>query len=184
MPSVTYVFSPNTVIASAKINQDFSDAIAGSVPIGGVIDYWSDGGASPDNYVFCDGSVISDVGSPLNGKTTPDLRQAFTRGTANANLRTSPVTGGEDTHTLTTTEMPSHSHGVTDPGHTHLVSVNAIFSTGGTNTEAHVRFNGALGQVVGGISNTTGISINNAGSGGSHNNIPVYVGMVKIMRII
>jgi microcystin-dependent protein len=78
--------------------------------------------------------------------------------------------GGSESHTLTTSEMPVHSHGVTDPGHTHTitnatvgVSPNIAYSMliVGSNATG-----GAFGQTT--VSATTGISINNAGSGGAH----------------
>lgn len=99
-------------------------------------------------------------------------------------------TGGAETHTLTTTEMPVHNHGVTDPTHTHAngtlasqhVSTTGAGAVGGP-TNAIPPHNGtSSGQfvssssMIGGVAvNATGITINNAGSGGSHNNMQPYV---------
>ena len=78
---------------------------------------------------------------------------------------------GTETHTLTTTEMPVHSHGVTDPGHTHAPSAGnfASINTGATS----LAIPGAQSYTATSAtaSATTGISINNAGSGGAHNNM-------------
>jgi microcystin-dependent protein len=77
--------------------------------------------------------------------------------------------GGAESHTLTTAQMPVHSHGVTDPGHSHgegdainqSSSAQSILPTGAT------LWAGANTSTA---SATTGISIQNAGSGAAHNN--------------
>lgn len=77
--------------------------------------------------------------------------------------------GGTERHTLTASEMPTHTHSVTDPGHSHeqrgegpggsggrimRVATNASTSNAGVTTAAAY----------------TGISLANAGSGSSHLN--------------
>lgn len=65
--------------------------------------------------------------------------------------------------TLTTNQIPAHSHGITDPGHVH-----------GHGAYAYTEYTpGGSYKVIPGIGNTlsatTGITINNAGGGQSHN---------------
>jgi microcystin-dependent protein len=92
-------------------------------------------------------------------------------------------TGGSESHTLTTAQLASHSHGVTDSGHTHgsSAALASNFSVGFGG--------GAAGGIEAGhiatiSSATTGISINNAGSGSAHNNTqPTIIGN-KILRLI
>jgi microcystin-dependent protein len=76
--------------------------------------------------------------------------------------------GGYQNHTMLVTEMPSHSHGVTDPGHTHPISPTYLSSGGAPTgllsggTGAALFQNSATGSS--GV-NGTGISIQNTGGG-------------------
>jgi hypothetical protein len=74
-------------------------------------------------------------------------------------------TVGENTHTLSTAQMPVHSHGITDPGHAH--SYLRFAPAAGTTAGAGATAGNNTGDTT--VSNTTGISINNAGSGSAHN---------------
>lgn len=84
----------------------------------GMIIIWSGSISNiPTGWALCDGSV-------QNGQQTPDLRDRFVVG---ASIGTGNVgetysvddTGGNDLITLTTNQMPSHAHGLNDPGHSH-----------------------------------------------------------------
>lgn len=79
---------------------------------------------------------------------------------------------GEETHLLVIGEIPAHSHGVNDSGHLHgfsplpQVAAGPGFFGGG----------GGSGEAGGGLdssttTNGTGITIQNTGGGGSHNNM-------------
>lgn len=93
--------------------------------------------------------------------------------TGDPNFGTVGNTGGEATHVLSVSEMPSHNHAITDPGHTHSYS----------STRGNIVWNGGsssgldptLGNGNTTISNTTGITINNTGSGSAHNNLQPYI---------
>jgi microcystin-dependent protein len=81
-------------------------------------------------------------------------------------------TGGENTHTLTTNEMPAHKHTINDPTHQHVIAFTAENTfAAGTN-----RIGGAQNN-----SNTnaaaTGITLNNTGGGAAHNNMQPYTAM-------
>lgn len=58
------------------------------VPVGGVIDWWrpiedDERFPLPDGFMICDGTLVSDPESPLNGFQLPDLNQRFIYGTTN-----------------------------------------------------------------------------------------------------
>lgn len=86
------------------------------------------------------------------------------------------ATGGAEVHTLTTPQMPNHTHtaSVTDPGHTHgLYGLEVTIPSAGPNHVAYYdTAGGSSGPKGGTFSATTGISvsISSTGGGGSHNN--------------
>ncbi|MBI5676153.1 MAG: hypothetical protein HZC48_10075 [Nitrospirae bacterium] len=163
------------------------------VPKGGII-MWSGAEANiPAGWALCDGT---------NG--TPDLRSRFIVGRGQGAGLTlyndANITGGEEKHTLTITEIPSHTHiqnahnhGVTDPGHTH--SYTAENGDGQNKMRAGTDGDGTYGPYSYSIlSNTTGITINNqiatnqsiGGLNGitqAHENRPPYYALAFIMKL-
>ena len=106
---------------------------SGTVPIGAIV-MWSGSEASiPTGWALCDAST-------KNKQTTPDLRGRFIRG-ADGSITTGTV-GGADSVTLTTKQLPSHTHQptfslTTAGGHSHAYN-DHFFSgdsslTGGDN---------------------------------------------------
>ncbi len=74
-------------------------------------------------------------------------------------------TVGEETHLLTTPEIPSHNHTATDSGHTH----GGVWAIGGATTVSGPTANASFTGTTG--SGTANISVSNTGGGGSHNNM-------------
>lgn len=86
---------------------------------------------------------------------------------------------GAYTDTLTTTTMPSHTHTVTDPGHTHpYIGVDTVITAGGTNS---TRRCGDFSKTT--SSAATGISIASTGSSQPHNNMQSSFGVVWIIYL-
>jgi microcystin-dependent protein len=156
------------------------------------------GSSAPVGWLMCDGSLVSkatyyylysvigDVygAGDANNFVLPDLRSKQVIGAGNGlglSNRVLGANGGEENHTLTVNEMPVHNHGVTDPGHAH----SYVNNVGDQNTDnafatQTAADNADYNQNTG--SSTTGISINNAGGGQSHNVMDPFLVLNYIIK--
>lgn len=75
------------------------------------------------------------------------------------------ATTGEEAHLLSTAEMPSHNHPLTDPGHHHTVSESQVPLGGNVTTVS------SGGGATPTSTDPTGITIGATGGGGAHNNM-------------
>lgn len=104
---------------------DEPDAVATDlVPVGSIMAFYDFNGLvtfNTDNWVYCDGTVLSDAASPLNGQTLPDLSGRYLVGFGtdgggdidSAAWATAAV--GNTSHQIDiahTHTGPNHSHGV------------------------------------------------------------------------
>jgi microcystin-dependent protein len=166
----------------------FKDKTGDVMPVGTVLPFA--GSAVPPGWLDCDGMTYEIASRPDleelrqvlgstyggNGVSTfkvPDLRGRAPIGDGQGIGLSPRYAGGllgEETHQLTIPEMPSHNHGVNDPGHNHSMPYGG-YGFGGSVPHGANSFMGYENAFPSGTSGT-GISINNNGGGGSHNNMP------------
>jgi microcystin-dependent protein len=176
-------------------------------PVGSVLDWYGNFASNFDatGLGISDGLIGWALCNGVNG--TPDLRGLFTvmainnvpsagapalaanvdPGIAGNTNFTMNTVGGTQRHTLNTSEMPSHSHTITDPGHNHKDGAfDRLLNATGTNTVSGVdNTPGEPNLTISGLIQdaTTGITIGSAGGGSSHQNLPPYYVLARIMRI-
>lgn len=209
----TFTGAPRSSVADGGTNQLVThDQVVSLINVylpAGIIAIWAGSIASiPAKWIVCDGT----------GGITPDLRNRFIMG-AGAGAQAPGAVGGAstatptitvDAHVLTTTEMPAHSHGVNDPGHAHGVSdpghrhwmnttgaayaSSAFLQAPTTKNDPGTAIYATSPEVTGvSIQGAfTGISIQNAGSGGGHAHtasssaisiLPPWYALCYIMRV-
>ena len=155
-------------ITASVFNGNGANLVGISTVLQGFIVMWSGSVANiPTGYLLCDGS---------NG--TPDLRDRFIVGAGSA--YNPDDSGGNDNVTLSVAQLPSHSHGVTDPGHTHTYTVR-LSNARVDNDEGHQRTD-TPNTTNTTNSNTTGISIDNTGGGQAVDIRPKYYALCFIMK--
>lgn len=166
----------------------------GTVDISGVLNVFSDiqqygfthlpryavimwGGALaaiPSGWLLCDGRTVVINGASV---TAPDLRGRFVlsygQGPLDFANTTVGATGGEQKHTLTAAEMPTHTHG--------LKSINDDFNNssgdyGGTYTTPSMP-----GYDSGSLKTWTDATTS-TGGGAAHNTMPPYYVLCYIMK--
>jgi microcystin-dependent protein len=179
-------------------NTDILDKIL--PPLASIMPFAGQTDPSGANWLICNGRTLSRVGTYAsifavigtsygvgNGSTTfniPDFRDRVPVGVSGTIGR--GAVGGAKTQALSWNDMPSHNHGISDPGHGHglMIHVNGggnigvpYVATGVSSINAQ----GGLGSVQGA---GTGIGIQNAGGNGTHNNMQPYVGTNYIIRVL
>lgn len=165
------------------------------VPTGTVVPFAGD--TQPGGWLLCDGTsynssdyftLFTIIGYKYGGSGdtfyVPNLcgRTPIGAGSGGGlTSRTLAATGGEESHTLTISEMPSHNHDVTDPGHTHTY-YNQSNSTNPAVSLTTMGVADDTNEVHNTSSSTTGISIQNRGGGAAHNNMQPYLVLNFIIK--
>ena len=185
--AVTTAKVADGAITSAKLA---AGAVPSSVPAGSVMPYA--GSAEPSGWLFCFGQNVSRttyaalfavVGTTYgvgDGSTTfglPDIRGRVVAGQDNmggtsANRLTNQTggldgdvlgaTGGAETHTLTTAQMPAHTH-----------SVGNTLLSGSTGNLSNTNPNRDVGTTTSG----------STGGGGAHNNVQPTIILNYIIKV-
>jgi len=209
---------------------------ASGVPVGSGTDFW--GTSAPSGWLFAYGqaisrttyaalfAVLSTTYGVGDGSTTfnlPDKRgrasfgkddmggssaNRITDQTGGWNGDTLGATGGTETHTLTTAQLASHSHTISDPTHSHSASTSIIDSqtltaptsnsgAGSDSTTAAASASGTVNNNItvtetGAITASTTVSAAStgitgtatAGSGSAHNNLPPGIVCNYIIKVL
>lgn len=172
--NTTQVADINKVKASDM--NEIKETVNNNTPTG-VVSIFA-GTTAPDGWLICDGSAVSRttysnlfdvIGTNYgdgDGSTTfnlPNLKGRIPVGidANDTSFDTVGETGGEKTHTLTISEMPSHNH-------------TFNFRTSGTQA-----LSGDHGAYM--LAGTNDTAIANAGGGQAHNNLQPYVVMNYII---
>jgi microcystin-dependent protein len=175
---------------------------SGSSPSGSLTAFA--GATAPTGWLICDGSVVSQttyaslyavVGSTYNtgGEGAGNFRLPNMKGrvivgrdASDSDFNVLGETGGAKTHTLTTTEMPSHIHTGTaqlNGAHFHNYQDHprnpAIQSSPGSGIQDRSAVSANTGS-AGDHSHL--LSIDAAGSGGAHNNLQPYIALNWIIK--
>ena len=126
----------------------------------------------PEGWHLCDGT-----------SGTPDLRDRFVVGAGNT--YSTGDTGGADEVTLTTEQMPSHTHVVTDPGHSHSMSFTTAAGRGDLARVTAFNSDGSdqYTQTFDTTNTETNVTISRTGSGRAHENRPPYYALAFIMKL-
>lgn len=191
-PKTWNLADPITPTDMNRIETGIADATAHIAPTGVVLEYIA--GVAPTGWLLCDGEAVSRstyadlfaiIGTKFgvgDGSTTfnlPDLRGRTPVGfdSTQSEFNALGKTGGAKTHTLTSAQMPSHTHSI---AHTHT---SYRYRTGGSSTEWASAMSETNAWTV---SHTTSASSaadsGSTGSGSAHNNLQPYVTMNFIIK--
>ena len=171
---------------TATTSQLNSLAAGGTIPSGGIIMWSGAVSAIPTGWVLCNGS-----------NSTPDLRNRFVVGAGSTYAVN--ATGGTDSVSLSTANLPAHNHSFSGSGttstignHTHGSVALPHPSDAGRDGDSGSNSVGLLeGNTLGGTTGAAGshnhtVSISgttgNQGSGSSHENRPPYYALAYIMK--
>jgi microcystin-dependent protein len=150
---------------------------SGAVPPGAVQEFA--GSTAPYGFLMCDGTLVSRTIYPVlfavlgvvfgagDGSTTfalPNHAGRVAAGKGSGTFATLGATGGAETHTLSTAEMPSHRHQIS--------------------TQLWAPVSGSGGNVAAdGTQYTTAVKATEfAGGGGAHNNLQPFIVMNFIIK--
>jgi microcystin-dependent protein len=206
--SVTITGNLDMTSGSGRISANYLD-VPNVTPVGGIVMWPGTVTNFPTGWQICNGAQLSiasytalynvltnngtifPFGANTNGSGSagsthfrlPNMIDRFVAGAGSA--YSVGNTGGADTVTLTTAQMPSHDHTASDSGHSHdYVGVEWPSGGGaeqnqGGSPEDRTNFNYARTTSLGYANITIGLN----GSGEAHENRPPYFALIYLIRI-
>jgi microcystin-dependent protein len=111
-----------------------------AMPIGAILAYAGSSALPPTGWLFCDGQAFT--GAPalqalLGGSNTPDLRDRFIVGKSPTKVQGPSVGGTAGTVTLTTNELPTHTHTTVQDTFRHKHEGQVTGNMNGPTTHVH-----------------------------------------------
>ena len=171
----------------------WSDPSHPSMPSGTVVMWAGLYDSIPADWLLCDGSeldrttyadLFSAIGTQFGSTsgttfTLPLFENKFPRSPANST--SAGGTGGADSLTLTEAQMPTHNHTINDSGHSH--ETPRMHTSGSYYAQDYTSSKSASFNATPPTSTeTTGITINDAGSSDSFDNKPSYLEVNFIIK--
>ena len=193
---------------SGRISANYLD-VPNVTPIGSVVMWCGTVSNYPTGWEVCNGAellistytalynVLTNNGTvfPFGANTNgsggagsthfrmPNMVDKFVAGAGSA--YSVGATGGVDSVTLDTTQIPSHNHPLTDPGHFHYSKETSVAGNyGGYGSGSGGGGLGPIGNRQLTDTRITEITIDNTGGGLAHENRPPYFALIYLMRII
>jgi len=184
------LLAPNNHLYASNFSSNVDDkSVSGPVPAGGIVIWKGTASTIPAGWAVCDGT-----------NNTPDLRERFVVGSGdNPNVTGNTInhqaTGGDRTITLTTSQLPAHDHdGYTNVTGNHEHKFYGYrtpedYDCSGCHDSKQSKSRGKYnndpldygGEPSGNHSHT--ITINTNGSGNAHENRPLFMALIYIMKL-